>query len=495
MQIWLIISIISLAFTLPVLVNSYYQLILLISAFFYPLNLEAEKPILFDFPTVSILIAVFNEKNVIGDTLDRISKLEYPHDKITVIVADDSNDETLSIVNEHLKKLEELGIKTFHSRRENRENFKSGALNKAMEYVKSDYVLLLDADSKVQEDTLIKGIHAINTHEDTAFVSYRVGHYNRYFNRITQMFALSLDMGDTVNKMGSYRLNLPYSLQGGFTLVKTEDLKDVGLWSENTITEDADLSWKIYLKGKRGIYLSNCRVYSEDPFTLETWKKQTARVQQGWTKLELEKFGETLKAKNIRIRDRIALLIIFMAPFSNISWIITSFLSAFAVIFRIESPANSLFSNPIYVVALALPTGLFYLSGVLALKVQNILSLKDLIMIPVLSYIGACMIMRSAIGFVNGMMKKRGNFFRTPKKGLDNNEALEYHKQLKMDRADILELIFSISGIIVGLSVLFYGVWTLALSMLAFAIFTLKSVNFKRDEKVAVVNKEMLFDE
>ena len=288
MQTWEIVAIVSLFFSLPVLLSAYYQLFLFISSLRYPHNLEKELPELYSYPSVSILIAVFNEKNVIEKSLMAISKLDYPPEKLQVVVADDSIDDTVGIIDRVVYNLNVLGIKADISRRRSRENFKSGALNKAMELVTGEYVLLLDADSTVQPEIIKKGIHAIQTHEGTSFVSFRVGHYNRYSNFITRLFALSQDLGDTVSKMGSYRVNMPYSFQGGFTLLRTQTVRDVGLWSTNTITEDADLSWKLYLAGTRGIYLSNVRIMSEDPSTLETWKKQTARVQQGWSKLETD---------------------------------------------------------------------------------------------------------------------------------------------------------------------------------------------------------------
>ncbi len=480
MQLWEWISIISIIFSLPVIVTSYYQLILFVSALLYPLNLEKETPELVDFPSVSILIACYNEKNVIGESLDAITTLDYPFSKINVVIADDSDDETRLIVDDYASKLEKSGIKTIISRRDERINFKSGALNKALLLVTGDYTLLLDADSRVKQETLKKGIHAILTHKNTSFVSYRVGHYNRYFNRITQLFALSQDMGDMLSKMGSYRFNLPFSLQGGFTLVKTSVLREVGGWSEHTITEDADLSWKIYLNGTRGLYLSNSRIMSEDPSTLETWKKQVARVQQGWTKLEIDRFFSTIKAKNVSIRNKFILFNIFFAPYSNVSWLVTTFISAFAVIFQIEAPASSIFSSPIYVAVLMIPTVLFYLSGAYALKVQNILNFKNGIMIPLLSYTTACMITRAAIGFTNGIMGKRGNFFRTPKRGMNASTDMKYYTDLKMDRSDYIEAIFSVIGIVVGITVLYYGVWILSLSLLIFSILTLKSVNFRK---------------
>src|SRR5437764_1280512 len=85
----------------------------------------------------------------------------------------------------------------------------------------------------------------------TPFVSFRVGHYNREQNLTTRLFALQLDQGDTVTKMGAYSIDSPYSFQGGFVLVSMDVLRQVGFWTKDSIVEDAELSCRIYCAGYR----------------------------------------------------------------------------------------------------------------------------------------------------------------------------------------------------------------------------------------------------
>ncbi len=283
MESWIYISAISLAFSIPGLLFSYYSVILFLSTFRYPRSLP-EGPLPGDPPFVSILIATFNEKFVIANTLEAIKTLDYPRDKLLVVIADDSSDETVEVIDKKLMELSSRGIQSVVSRRKGRAGFKSGALNHAVPLLKGDYVLLLDADSTVSANVLKRGLSATSHDLKIGFVSFRVGHYNREQNLTTRLFALQLDQGDTVSKMGAYSIDAPYSFQGGFVLISMAVLKQVGFWSNDSIVEDADLSCKIYCAGYRGVYLSNVRIFSEDPSSLEVWKKQAARVAQGWAK-------------------------------------------------------------------------------------------------------------------------------------------------------------------------------------------------------------------
>ncbi|MGI0081475.1 MAG: glycosyltransferase family 2 protein, partial [Nitrososphaerales archaeon] len=328
MQLWLVVVVISLAFSIPVLLLSYYWLFLFANSLRYPKNLASEDLQPSRFPLVSILIASFNEKFVMERTLDAIKGLDYPRSKLQVVIADDSTDDTRLVIDSKIEELKRFGIRALVSRRATRENFKQGALNKSMDLVEGEYVLLLDADSTVTPKVLTKGLAVLESHQSAAFVSFRVGHYNRNQNLITRIYALSLDMGDMVMKMGSYIVNTPFSFQGGFTLVSARYLRQVGLWSNERMADDADISIKLYLSGKRGIYLSNVRVMSEDPPTLEAWKKQAARTSQGWTRCVSKYWNYILRCPNISLPRRFAMLLMMIAPFSSLSWIIVTFVSA-----------------------------------------------------------------------------------------------------------------------------------------------------------------------
>ena len=472
-----IVIITSLLFTLPVLASSYYSMILLVSSFRYPRTDQGRREPA-EFPFVSILIAAYNEKFVIAKTLDALMALEYPTTSLQVIVADDSTDETGGIIDQRVGQLRETGVEAVVSRRSSRNGFKSGALNEAARLIKGEYVLLLDADSIVTPEVLSRGLATFEDHPGLAFVSFRVGHYNREQSIITRLFALSLDLGDTLNKMGAYSINSPFSFQGGFTLISTETLRDVGYWSSESIVDDADLSCKVYASGRKGIYLSNVRIFGEDPQTLASWKRQAARVSQGWAKCISSHWRTILQTPHMSRWRRIALLLFLLTPFASLSWIVVSFLSAIAVVMHISTVSGSIFSNPCYIVLVSLPVSSYFISAAYSLRIQNIMTGKNLFLIPLLSYTGYCMLTASSVGFVSGLMGKPGFFFRTTKTG--NNPVHtenDYFQSSKFDRTSLVEVILSVTSLVTSILMILDGVWLLALTLLGFGLLTLKSMN------------------
>ncbi len=445
--------------------SSYYTVILFVSSLRYPRYLGNLSPSTESFPPVSVLIASYNEKFVIARTLDAIKSLDYPAGKLQVVVADDSTDDTRGVIDKKVEELNSSGLIALVSRRNNREGFKSGALNHAAPLLRGDYVLLLDADSTVTHATLSRGLAAFRLDPRIAFVSFRVGHYNREQNLITRLFALSQDQGDTITKMGSYALVL----------------REVGFWTNDSIVDDADLSCKVYSAGWRGIYLSDVKVFGEDPSNLEVWKKQAARVSQGWTKCARSNWRKILGSNKLTPWKRIALLLFLLGPFSALSWIVVTFVSAIGLILGFSAPTNSIFTSPVYVTIVTLPLVAFFLSGAYALQVQKIMTAKNLLLLPLLSYTSLCMATAISFGFLQGIRGRPGFFFRTPKSGVESNErSRQYFHDIRHDRIAIAEAVLAILAIAIGLIVLTEGVWVLSLSLAGFGVLTLKSMSLSR---------------
>ncbi len=481
LQFWFAVELVTLILSIPVFALEYYWVFLLGNSFRYPRKLGSADVHLERFPTVSILIASFNERYVIDRSLEAMKNLDYPKDRLQVVVADDSTDQTVDVIDNKVSELNRSGIRALVSRRSQREHFKCGALNKAMESVVGDYVLLLDADSIIPPDIITKGIDTLEKHPRASFVSFRYGHYNRDYNLVTQLFALTQDIGDTLSKMGAYQIDAPFSLQGGFALVRAKDLRDVGQWSNERIADDADISIKMYLAGKRGIYLSSVKIMGEDPSTLEAWKKQVARTSQGWWRCIAKYWRPILTAPDVSVRKKLGLMLMLMAPFTSLSWIIVTFLSAFALATNVMPPANSLFSNPLYVAAISVPIALSMASGVWALWVQGLMTARNVILIPVLGYASGCMLTLGSMGFFYGVFDRVGFFhYRTPHSGSGEFAKTGYFHGLKNDRNSVVEIVLATAGLALAALMLSRGVWFLSLSLAGFGIFTLKSMNLTR---------------
>ena len=98
-------------------------------------------------PLVSIIIAAYNEEKEIGEKLNNILSLEYPRDRLEVIIASDgSTDRT----NEIVQGYEERGIRLLALPRLG----KAGVLNAAVAAAQGEILVFSDANSMFKSDAL-----------------------------------------------------------------------------------------------------------------------------------------------------------------------------------------------------------------------------------------------------------------------------------------------------------------------------------------------------
>lgn len=99
-----------------------------------------------DLPTITLLIAAHNEESVIGSRLENALALNYPREKLRIVVASDgSTDDTASIVRRFADR-----VVTLLDFRRNRG--KAAALNEAWRSLTSEIVVLSDANTWIDPE-------------------------------------------------------------------------------------------------------------------------------------------------------------------------------------------------------------------------------------------------------------------------------------------------------------------------------------------------------
>jgi glycosyltransferase involved in cell wall biosynthesis/transposase-like protein len=103
------------------------------------------------FPFISIHLPFYNEKKVANRIISACTSMDYPN--FEVIVCDDSNDETVDIVNEWKN---HPRVRILH--RPTREGFKGGALSYALKAMdtRTEFVCVFDADFVPYPDSLMQ---------------------------------------------------------------------------------------------------------------------------------------------------------------------------------------------------------------------------------------------------------------------------------------------------------------------------------------------------
>lgn len=99
-------------------------------------------------PKVTILITAYNEEKAIRSKLENTLKIEYPKDKLEILVASDGSDDR---TDEIVKEFENKGVRLFH---QSGRKGKTYTQNKAVEKATGEIILFSDATTDYQPNVL-----------------------------------------------------------------------------------------------------------------------------------------------------------------------------------------------------------------------------------------------------------------------------------------------------------------------------------------------------
>src|SRR5947207_1428894 len=241
-------------------------------------------------PFVSVHVAAYNEKRVIERLLTSLDQLDYP--AYEVVVVDDSNDESVQILQKWLGRPK---FKLMH--RTSRQGFKGGALNEALKVMdpRTEYVVVFDADSMPFPDSIERflpyfyepvesnqeGQRPIRREDVAAVQSYQWHVLNKSESWLTEAVRAEY--------AGSYMVERPFQdaigslkmVAGTAYMIRADVLREVG-WG-TSITEDWELTLKLYARGYKVVYTPWAETPAECVSTFSRLARQRMRWAEGHT--------------------------------------------------------------------------------------------------------------------------------------------------------------------------------------------------------------------
>tara|TARA_B110000003_G_scaffold208536_1_gene207399 strand:+ start:5797 stop:7287 length:1491 start_codon:yes stop_codon:yes gene_type:complete len=241
-------------------------------------------------PYVTIQLPVYNEMYVMERLLNNIVTLVYPREKLEIQVLDDSTDESITITEAQIKKLQKTGINIQHILRSNRQGFKAGALKEGLEIATGEFIAIFDADFLPQQDWLLQTIPYFKN-DKIGLVQTRWSHINRNYSTLTKVQAFALDAHFTLEQVGRNSKGHFINFNGTAGVWRKECILDAGNWEGDTLTEDLDLSYRAQLKKWKFKYLEHVKTPAELPIIISAARSQQFR----WNKGGAENFQKMTK--------------------------------------------------------------------------------------------------------------------------------------------------------------------------------------------------------
>lgn len=264
-------------------------------------------------PSVSVLIPMHNEAEVAGTVIEHLAAADYPPDLLEIIAINDHSSDGTALIIDGLA-ARHSNVKVIH-RLAPGPRGKPVALRAGTELASGEVLLLFDADYR-PDSQLIKQLVAPFCDAGVAAVMGRVVPLNSADTPLTRLLDLERAGGYQGDQQARQNLGLIVQYGGTVAGVRRSVLEALGGWQAH-LTEDTDLTFRIYLGGFKVVYLNAAECYEEVVPNWEARYKQLHRWAMGHNQCLFDYLGPTLRSPFLSWRQRLdggLLLGVYFAP-------------------------------------------------------------------------------------------------------------------------------------------------------------------------------------
>lgn len=235
-----------------------------------------------DLPRFTILLPAYHEPDIVQSLLIGIGRLEYPRDKLQILLLLEADDEAThaALVGQT------TGVQvTVVSVPPSDPRTKPKACNYALQNyaITGEFVTIYDAEDQPDPLQLRRVVHVFATSGDPSLVCLqcRLGYFNERQNLLTRWFSIEYEHWFRYMLPSLGRRGCPLPLGGTSNHIRTEVLMSLGGWDAFNVTEDADLGIRLARSGYRTGVLDSITLEeaNSDPIN---WLRQRSRWYKGY---------------------------------------------------------------------------------------------------------------------------------------------------------------------------------------------------------------------
>jgi cellulose synthase/poly-beta-1,6-N-acetylglucosamine synthase-like glycosyltransferase len=234
----------------------------------------------FEYPSCSILIPAHNEEKVIAATIESMLNLEYPKDKLQIIVINDgSNDSTKNIIEQYAERDSRVQLSDIPKGEGGKG--KSHTLNLGIRQAQGDIIAIYDADNTPDADSLRYLVAQLLRHKELGAVIGKFRTVNKNATLLTRFINIETLSFQSMLQAGRWQMHGISTLPGTNFVIWNHIIQKLGGWDEEALTEDSELSIRIYEEGYKIKYIPYAVTYEQEPQQWGVWIKQRMRWVRG----------------------------------------------------------------------------------------------------------------------------------------------------------------------------------------------------------------------
>jgi glycosyltransferase XagB len=335
-------------------------------------------------PSYTLLIPAYRESEVIANLLRNVARLEYPVDRLQVLLLVEADDQQTieAVVNADPGPQFELVLIPPSEPRT-----KPKALNFGLSLATGQLIAVYDAEDIPEPLQLRRAAIGLAKLGGTfGCLQSKLSYHNPTQNMITKWFAIEYAMWFSFFLPGLAAMRAPIPLGGTSNHFRRSSLRSMGAWDPFNVTEDADLGVRMAREGYAiGVLESTTLEEANSDFV--NWVRQRSRWYKGYLQtfiVHSRSPRKFLRETGWRATAHFGLFVggtPTLALLSPLFWLMT-----FLWFFGQPSFIESLFPGPLYYIGLlSLTLGnflLFYLTLISSRLVQRTDLLVATLLIP-----------------------------------------------------------------------------------------------------------------
>lgn len=249
---------------------------------YYVKTLNKIPPDLDDYPMVSLLIPAHNEGKVIGRTVQAMLALDYPPDRLQIVVINDNSSDNSRQLLEQIRAQNPQRLLTLiHTDAVTGAKGKSNALNLGLAACTGSILAIYDADNTPEPQALRLLVNTLMPEPSLAAVIGKFRTRNRNRNWLTRFINIETLSFQWMAQAGRWQLFKLCTIPGTNYVIRRSVLEDMGGWDVHALAEDTELSFRIYRKGLKIRYMPHAVTWEQEPQTPKVWFRQRTRWVKG----------------------------------------------------------------------------------------------------------------------------------------------------------------------------------------------------------------------
>jgi 1,2-diacylglycerol 3-beta-glucosyltransferase len=282
-------------------------------------------------PSIGVFVGCKNEELVVDGMVAALLALDYPADRLTLVVVDDGSDDSTGARLDAWA-AREPRLRVLH-RPPGSGGGKSGALNDALCLVDAEIAVVFDADHEPERSVLRRLVRHFRDDEVGAVMGRCVIRNARESQMAGTVFVDFLS-GYLVNEYGRQALFELPAYGGANCAVRMSTLRSLGGWNPHTVTEDTDLTLRVLLAGQRVRYDLSAVDFEEAVVSAQRFWKQRYRWARGHQKCFRDYWRPLMRSPHLSLVEKVEtalFLLVYHVPLLSGIGLLLTVLRAFGI--------------------------------------------------------------------------------------------------------------------------------------------------------------------